>query len=213
MVLGLMGRDFYGLEEGEVSIALDGILVLSGDGAFDHLYKLIDRIGRKRWSEFEFLLSVVRFFGARVAMIHIDDLDPESADEWGTTEHHFVDSDSDVITGMFRPADCFIELPLHRFTSWLKLEEVLRHEVIHLLQHYTDPDNSCPCYREQTHLLSDSVAYGSGFAAHCREVADDEIPAFEIEAYTAMSWTKIFRDWSNEVMKSESWSGKCCPIA
>lgn len=210
-----MANDFWGMDEEAVMLAFDGVMVTSGDSAFDQLNKLLDRIGRKRWEEFEFLLSVCRFFGARVAMIHIDDLDASDADEWGTTEHHFVegnDEDKDV-SGMFRPADCWIELPLHRHSSWVRLEEVFRHEVIHLLQLYTDPDNSCPCCRQQTHLLSETVANAEPFAAYCREAEDDEIPAFEVEAYCSMTWPKTVRDWSNEVMRGQSWHGKCCPVS
>ncbi|MDB4336946.1 hypothetical protein OAA10_00375 [bacterium] len=207
-----MTKDFLGMREETVMVALRGITVMSGDAAFDQIYKLMSRIGKKRWEEFEFLLGVVRFFGGRIALIHIDDMTEDEKELWGTTDA-FCKRDGEVINGMYRPGDTFIELPLHRFKSWLRLEEVLRHELVHLLQHYTDPDNSCPCSRDHTHLLTDSVKHASSFAMFCRAEATDDIPAYEIEAYSIETWRNIFRDWANEIIRNESWSGKCCPVS
>ena len=198
------------MEEECVMTALNGVAQLSGDAAFDRMYKLIDRIGKKRWEEFEFLLGVVRFFGGRIALIHVDDLCSCEMDRWGVME---ANEDGDITTGLFRPLDTFIELPLHHFTSWVRLEQVLRHEIIHMLQHYTDPNNDCPCCRDHTHLLNDSVPYGSDLASYCRKNSTEDFPDFEVEAYITMTWAKIVRGWAEEVISKGLWIGKSCDVS
>ena len=208
-----MAKDFGGLSDQRVMDAFDQLIELSGDRAFDQLHKLFSRIGKKRFDSFEHLLKTIRFFGGRLALVHRDDLCECEITRWGVTDPEVCPEDEKV-SGFFRPVDLWIELALHQITSFKQLEEVLRHEVIHLLQHMTNPSDECPCCRTDDHLLSDVVAYGDYFARIFREHADDEFPSYENEAYAFMSWSKSVKSWSQEVMtKPELWSGRACLIS
>ncbi len=207
-----MTRDFQGLSDQAVMDGFDQLIELSGDQAFDQLHKLFSRIGRKRWESFEHLLTTIRFFGCRLALVHSDDLCDCEKSNWGVTDPEVCPEEQEV-SGFFRPMDLWIELALHQITSFKQLEEVLRHEVIHLLQHMTNPSDECPCCRTDDHLLSDVVAYGDYFAKIFREHVDEEFPSYENEAYTFMTWSKSVKNWSEEVMSKEHlWTGRSCLI-
>ena len=206
-----MAKDFGGLSDERTMRAFDQLIELSGDQAFDALHKLFSRIGRKRWESFEHLLTTIRFFGCRLALVHRDDLCESEMTRWGVTDPEICAASSVEVSGFFRPVDLWIELALHHITSFKDLEEVLRHEVIHLLQHMTNPSEECPCCRIDDHLLSDVVSYGNYFACLFRKHADDEVPSHEAEAYTFMTWSKSVKNWSDEVMSKEHlWSGRFC---
>lgn len=201
------------MSDPSVMDGFDQLIELSGDRSFDQLHKLFSRIGRKRWESFEHLLTTIRFFGGRLALIHRDDLCDCCDHHWGVTDPEVCPVEQEV-SGFFRPMDLWIELALHHITSFKQLEEVLRHEVIHLLQHMTNPSDDCPCCRSDDHLLADVVAYGDYFACLFRKHADDEVPSYEVEAYTFMSWSKSVKSWSDEVMrKPELWMGRACLIS
>ena len=99
----------------------DGIIQMSGDRSFDQLHKLFSRIGRKRWESFEHLLTTIRFFGCRLALVHRDDLCESEMTRWGVTDPEIC-SEDDKVSGFFRPVDLWIELALHQITSFKDLE-------------------------------------------------------------------------------------------
>ena len=210
-----MAKDFYGLFDPSVEEAFTGIAEVSGEAAFDTLYKIFSRIGQKRFDNFKDLLDTIRFFGCRISFVHKDDLSESDFDTYGVTNSE-VSTVKEKVQGYFRPIDFWIEIALHNLSNFSTFEEVLRHEVIHLLQEMTrnksNQENMLP--KEDTHLLLDVVKYGTSLANLFREHADEyNVEVFEVEAYSMQTWRSSVRDWSSEIMKNEAlWTGHACSI-
>lgn len=107
-------------------------LAFSGHDAIDWFIAKTKRIGRKRWSRFLNLLRQIRFFGS------ITFIASENETDWlnepKTLKWHANDAD---VVGLYRAQDHWIELIVSRMTSWSRMEAVLRHELVHLLQDVT----------------------------------------------------------------------------
>lgn len=174
-------------------------LVFSGTDAIDWFIAKTKRIGRKRWSRFLNLLRQIRFFGGITCMASENETD--WLNEPKTLEWHADDAD---VVGLYRARDHWIELIVSRMTSWSRMEAVLRHEFVHLLQDVTF-DGS----REdvQAWAKADNLIrpYGK------RAARFDE--AVEAEAYWLMNRPgEVKREADTIINEPDRWSNWFCSI-
>lgn len=183
--------------------AVKGVACWSGKEAFERFEELRGPVSEGEWKEFEFLLETARHFGALVLFGH--SADPKKDD----LHFHVVDPvggyASDV-TGLYRPLDNWVEVVLCRLNRWSDVENVFRHELVHLLQHATATPETV-----FSNLVTDHLDYGAELAAEFR-ANPFEGDAQEAEAYGVYKETKFLRAWVVELKRhperTEKWT---CP--
>lgn len=114
------------------SVMKEHSVAFSGDKALAWFRQKTKRIGERRWKRFLELVKQVQFFGG-ITLIGAEG-EPDPICEVKTFEWHSDDPD---VVGLYRPADGWIELIVSRMPTWARLEAVLRHEFVHMLQDIT----------------------------------------------------------------------------
>lgn len=125
-------------------------LVFTGESALEQFDQKLQRIGPKRWESFLYLLKQIKYFGGITLVA--SEQDTESEYPIKTLEWH---PDDDDLVGLYRTGDKWIELIVSRMTSWERLEAVLRHEFVHMLQDitYKGDRTDCSAWSTEGNLL------------------------------------------------------------
>lgn len=177
--------------------ALRGVCVFTGEKAADDFEKKVSRVQAKRWGTFVHLLETARFFGTLVVLSHGDDPEVEGR-AWSSVQKPEHGHDSRTV-GLFH-AWGQVEVTLCRLSTWKEVEDVLRHELTHLLQHAAGKQ-----------LLSSQVKGGKNLerwanlnGPHWAKYDHD--PA-EAEAYWLQTKPKRWKRWADEFRNSGKWVG------
>ncbi len=178
------------LSDKRVLKALSKVANFTGENAAEHFNSLLGEVNLGKWREFEFLLQTTKDFGGLVLFASDED---ESSDE------SQVLSDKKKydwqVSGLFRPADCIVEVVVGRLSTWDWVEFVYRHELVHLLQNATGTLET-----QDSNLVSDHLRYGGSLAKRCRSHPFED-SAQEAEAYAVMKETKHLRAWALELKR------------
>lgn len=187
------------LTKPEVLEELAGVCGFTGDSAFYNFEKKLRRVQSKRWKDFAFLLQTARFFGCKILFSHKSDKPSTDRRLGKSAVLDPVNEYTDDCVGVFLLYG-EIELTLCRLPTWRLLENVLRHELTHLLQQAGGET-----------LLSLHIEGGESLAKWAEAVAPravkfDNDPC-EAEAYWLMSKPKRWQRWAETFKDSECWSG------
>ena len=177
--------------------ALRGVCVFTGEKAVDDFEKKVRRVQAKRWGTFVHLLDTARFFGTLVVLSHQDDPVVEGR-AWSSVHKPEHGHDQRTV-GLFH-AWGQVEVTLSRLGSWKEVEDVLRHELTHLLQHAAGKQ-----------LLSSQVKGGANLERWANLNAPqwskyDHDPK-EAEAYWLQTKPKRWKHWADEFRNSGKWIG------
>ena len=185
------------LDDAVLANALRGVCVFTGEGASDDFERKVRRVQKRRWGTFAHLLDTARFFGALVVFSHKGDpvVDGRAWSSVLKPEH----GHDERIVGLFHAWGA-VEVTLCRLSRWKEVEDVLRHELTHLLQHAAGKQ-----------LLSSQVRGGRSLerwanlnGPHWSKFNHD--PA-EAEAYWLQTKPKRWRRWADEFKHSRKWAG------
>ena len=178
------------LSDKRISKAFGDIAYFTGDLALEHMGSLLDGVSVAKWKEFEFLLKTTKHFGGLVLFACEGDSASGKSQVLSEQEHY-----DRLVTGLFRPTDCVVEVVVGRLGTWNWVEFVYRHELVHLLQNATGTLET-----ENTNLVSDHLRYGGAMAKRCRSHPFED-SAQEAEAYAVMKETKHLRAWALELKR------------
>ena len=178
--------------EQEFVNAARGVACFTGKTAEQRFEELLKPVSKGQWNEFEFLLETARHFGALVLFAHKDDKETNRATSAVLNPEKGYPTN---VHGVYRWLDGWIEVVLCRLQRWEQVEEVLRHELVHLLQHATStPEN------RETNLVTDHLRYGRELAAEFRSNPREGC-ILEAEAYGVDKETKFLRAWVVELKR------------
>ncbi|EHA64071.1 hypothetical protein [Synechococcus sp. WH 8016] len=174
-------------------------LAFSGIDAIDWFISKTKRIGHKRWTLFLNLLRQINFFGGITLIASENEMNWWNKSK--TLQWHKDDAD---VVGLYRSQDHWIELIVSRMTSWSRMEAVLRHEFVHLLQDVTfdGSRNDVQAWAKADNLIR---PYGK------RAAKFDE--AVEAEAYWLMIRPgEVKREADKIINQPDRWSNWFCSI-
>ena len=185
-----------GTEPGFVE-TFKGVCGFTGNHALNNFRRKVRRVQAKRWGTFAHLLETARFFGTTVVFSHKDDPVVEGR-AWSSVLKPEHGHDSRTV-GLFH-AWGQVEVTLCRLNTWKEVEDVLRHELTHLLQHAAGKQ-----------LLSSQVTGGKNLERWANLNGPnwskyDYDPA-EAEAYWLQTKPLRWATWADEFKESRKWVG------
>ncbi len=183
-----------------VTVMNEHALVVSGDKAVEWLNRRMKRIGQRRWNRFLATLKQIKFFGG-ITMLAAED-EPDPINSIKCLEWHSDDND---LVGLYRPLDHWIELIVSRMFSWERMEAVLRHEFVHLLQDivYTGCRDDINAWCEAESLVR---PYGKRAARFSNPI--------EGEAYWLMNFPGEVKREAQKIQNNpDRWSNWHCSLA
>lgn len=186
------------LTDPQVRAALKGVACFTGEEALKQFANFLDCVTRREFVEFEFLLKTAKNFGVLVLFAHGDD---DSETGWVSEVLACPEKFDRTTTGLYRPWDNWVEVVVGRLHGWGKVEYVLRHELVHVLQQVTSKLEN-----ESENLVTDHLTYGAELAAEFRSKPVEGDPQ-EAEAYGVCAETKFVRAWSHEILGRALYAG------
>ena len=183
-----------------VRVMREHALLFTGESALEQFDQKLQRIGPRRWDSFLYLLKQIKYFGGITLIASEQDKKPILSIktlDWYPDDHDIV--------GLYRNADHFIELIVTRMTSWQRLEAVLRHEFVHMLQDVTfEGDRTdCSAWSIEQNLLRPNGKRAARFS--------DPV---EAEAYWLMNKPGELRREARKVQNDpERWNNWYCSLA
>ena len=178
------------LSDKRISKAFGDFAYFTGDQALEHIGWLLDGVSVAKWKEFEFLLKTAKHFGGIVVFAYEGD-----KHQFASEVLRYTDIYDGAVTGVYRPMDNVIEVVVGRLSTWTWVENVFRHELVHLLQSATGTFET-----EDKNLLSDHTRRGVKMAEELRANPFGD-SAQEAEAYAVMRNAKQLRDWVRELKR------------
>jgi len=177
--------------------ALRGVCVFTGEQAAVNFESKVRRVQPRRWETFAHLLETARFFGAHIVLSHKDDPVVEGR-AWSSVLKPEHGHDNRTV-GLFH-AWGQVEVTLCRLSTWKEVEDVLRHELTHLLQHAAGKQLLSSQVKGGTNLERWANLNGPQWSKY------DYDPA-EAEAYWLQTKPRRWATWADEFRHSRKWVG------
>jgi hypothetical protein len=191
------------------------VMTPTGEAASEKFFYLLNRVGAKRIKTTERLLKVIDFFGSWVQLTDFEDVEENCG---SLAAECLYEECGETTRGVYREVDSLIQLALDRIDYWKDFEEVLAHEVIHLLQNIVfrgDRTTDAHALALANFAIWPNPSIDKRYLDSAKKWAEEEDEnEFEFEAYDWMNSPKMVACMGESLMsQSKLWANFWrCPV-